>query len=72
MNLEEIAEKGNKLNTLKALRCKIANAIDESSSGRDIAALSLRLMDVMDQINSLEGNDDDELDVIAANHRNVR
>lgn len=72
MKLEEIASNGNRLSTLKALRSKIASAIDDTTSGRDIAALSLRLMDIIDQINDLEGNNGDELDELIDDSRIVR
>ena len=55
--LEEIAASGNDLRTLKALRQKIAATIDESNSGRDIAALSRQLNLVMDSIRELESKD---------------
>ena len=55
--LEEIAASGNDLETLKALRQRIAAAIDKSNSGRDIAALSRQLTLVMDQIRKLEAED---------------
>ena len=48
--LEKIADQGDDLETLKALRQKIAKTIDESSSGRDIASLSRQLQIVMTQI----------------------
>lgn len=54
MNLVEIADQGNDLETLKQLRHKIAQTIDESKSGRDIASLSRQLQKVMDAIKELE------------------
>ena len=54
MNLVEIADKGNDLETLKQLRHKIAETIEESKSGRDIASLSRQLQKVMDAIKELE------------------
>ena len=54
LKIEEVAEKGNNLETLKALRQNIARAIDSSSSGRDISSLSRQLQLVLDRIAELE------------------
>ena len=54
MDLAKIAKKGDNLETLRALRQRIAEAIDASKSGRDIAALSRQLQIVMSQIGELE------------------
>lgn len=54
MKIEQISEQGNDLETLKALRRKIARTLDETTSGRDIAALSRQLQIVLQQINELE------------------
>ena len=43
-----------KKETLIALRDTIARTIDECNSGRDMAALSKRLMEVMDEIEAIE------------------
>ena len=56
-SLEDVSAAGDDLATLKALRRKIAAAIDNSNSGRDIAALSRQLTLVMDQIRKLEAED---------------
>lgn len=52
-DLVEAARKGSKRETLEALRDKLANAIEACESGRDVAALSKRLMEVMNEIESL-------------------
>ena len=52
--LSTIADNGNMLDTLKALRQKIARTIDESESGRGIAALSRQLQMVLCSIKELE------------------
>lgn len=66
MNLAQIADEGNDLETLKQLRHKIAETIDESNSGRDIAALSRQLQIVMQQITVLEAEKKEaETDIIA-------
>ena len=54
MKLTEIVDNGNTLETLKYLRHKIAEAIDDSTSGRDIAALSRQLQIVIESISELE------------------
>lgn len=52
-NILEAAKQSNRRETLEALRNKIADAIDNCESGRDIAALSKRLMEVMGELDSL-------------------
>lgn len=47
------ARSGNRRATLEALRDKLASTIDACESGRDTAALSKRLMEVMDELDSL-------------------
>jgi hypothetical protein len=44
---------GDRLKTLEALAAKLASAIDESSSGRDVAALSKQLRDTLSEIDSI-------------------
>ena len=51
--LAEAAAKNSRRDTLIALRDKLAAAIDECESGRDIAALSKRLMEVMGELDSI-------------------
>lgn len=50
MKIVDTLKKGDKLATLKALQNKIARTIDESKSGRDIAALSKQLREVTEEI----------------------
>lgn len=52
--LASAARSGDKLSTLKQLRDQIAKSIQDSDSGRDIAALSKRLMEVMDEIERMQ------------------
>ena len=52
-NLTEAARSGNRRDTLEALRDKIAASIQDCESGRDVAALSKRLMEVMGEIDAL-------------------
>lgn len=56
--LSEIVDTGTELETLKALRLKLAKTIDESRSGRDIAALSRQLRKVSATISELEKESD--------------
>lgn len=51
--LAQAAKKNSRRDTLIALRDKLAAAIDSCESGRDIAALSKRLMEVMGELDSL-------------------
>ena len=53
MNLVEAAKSGDKRATLIALRDKLAETIDNCESGRDMAANSKRLMEVMAELESL-------------------
>ena len=52
-NLVEAAKSGDKRETLIALRDKIAATIDNCESGRDMAANSKRLMEVMAELEAL-------------------
>lgn len=52
-NLVNAAKSGDKRATLIALRDKIAATIDNCESGRDMAANSKRLMEVMAELEAL-------------------
>lgn len=52
-NLVEAAKSGDKRATLIALRDKLAETIDNCESGRDMAANSKRLMEVIAELESL-------------------
>lgn len=63
--------KGSELTTLKALQYKIAATIDESASGRDIAALSRQLREVsarIAELDEIESNGDTVLDQVIRKH----
>lgn len=51
---------------LVALRNNIAKRIDECESGRDLAALSKRLMEVVDRLKTLPNPDENELNPVQA------
>ena len=51
--LADAAKTNNRRDTLIALRDQLADAIDNCESGRDIAALSKRLMEVMGELDSI-------------------
>lgn len=53
MTLAESVRSNDRRAALVALRDSIAEAIDGTDSGRDIAALSKRLMEVMAEIDAL-------------------
>ena len=53
-NLADVADTGDELALNKALRHKLAKMIDESKSGRDVAALTRRLQQVAERIDYLE------------------
>lgn len=50
---------GNKRDILLALRDETAFAIEGSASGRDIAALSKRLMEICDAIDAMPNPDEE-------------
>lgn len=62
-----VADGGDRLETLKALRHELAMAIQQSSSGRDIAALSRQLREVMDEIETISAPEEtaDNVTVLA-------
>lgn len=56
--LSSIAKKNDRRKTLEALRDVLAEQIEGCSSGRDIAALSLRLMNVEDELSRIPNEDE--------------
>ena len=71
MNLTKVSDSGDRLKTLKELRHKLADTIDKSQSGRDIASLSIQLQKVMVEIAELEekrklDEEDTILDIVRA------
>lgn len=52
-DLLQAAKGGNRRETLEALRDKLAASIQNCESGRDVAALSKRLMEVMSELDAL-------------------
>lgn len=52
-NLIEAAKSGDKRATLIALRDKLAETIDRCESGRDMAANTKRLMEVMAELEAM-------------------
>ena len=62
-NLIEAARSGDRRRTLEALRDKLAASIQDCESGRDVAALSKRLMEVMGELDALpQPSAEDELE----------
>lgn len=62
-NLMEAARSGDRRRTLEALRDKLAASIQDCESGRDVAALSKRLMEVMGELDALpQPSAEDELE----------
>lgn len=57
--LLDAVQSGDKRDMLIALRDSIASTIDNTVSGRDVAALSKRLMEVYDTIESMPSPDDE-------------
>lgn len=52
-NLIDAAKSGDKRATLVALRDKLAETIEHCESGRDMASNSKRLMEVMEELESM-------------------
>ena len=52
--LSSTVPKGDRLESLKSLRDRLAEEIDQCTQARDTAALSNRLMDVLAQIDELD------------------
>lgn len=57
-SIERVAESENDLGTFKALRQKIAKALDSTKSARDIASLSRQMISVVEKISELEAQAD--------------
>ncbi len=62
MSIGETARTGDRLETLRALRDRLADEIDAGPEPRDLAALSTRLERVLEQIGEL--GDDDNGDIV--------
>lgn len=52
-------QKGNKRQTLVELRDEIASTIEACESGRDMAALSKRLMEVIEEIDAIDAREEE-------------
>lgn len=57
-SLTAAAKTGNRREILESLRDKLAYTIENTESGRDVAALSRRLMDVIAELDALPDVDD--------------
>lgn len=62
----EVIASGDRLDSLKATRDLIAARIEQGVPARDLASLTRRLLDVMEQIEALSGDEEvDHVDQIA-------
>lgn len=68
-SLIDAAKSGNKKKTLIALRDKLAEKIETCESGRDLAALSKRLSEVMDELDEIKAAEKAKRDKRAAEKR---
>lgn len=59
MDIVSAAATGDRRATLIALRDAIARTIQTCESGRDMAALSKRLIEVMDELDAISSSDDE-------------
>lgn len=57
MKVYEAVQSNDRRATLEALRDSIANQIDNCESGRDMASLSKRLMEVITELDALPTRD---------------
>lgn len=62
VSLSSVAASGSRLDTLRALRDYLAEALDNTLSARDQAALSARLTDVLAQIEELSPPEEETRD----------
>ena len=69
MTFTEAVRSNDRRDALIALRDKIAATIDGTDSGRDIAALSKRLMEVMREIDALPDHEAEADPVEAARRK---
>jgi len=72
IDLCSVADTGNRLETLKVLLRKVAQALEMSESGRDIAALARQMQIIMSEIEALEAEESaksPELTEIISKHR---
>ena len=58
--IEKVTEEGDTLESLKALRQKLAKTLDETTGGRDVASLALQLQKVLTTIDEMTVNTDGE------------
>lgn len=66
ISLIEAAKSGNKKKTLIALRDKLAETIQNCESGRDMAANSKRLMEVMGELEEIKAAEKEKREKKAA------
>lgn len=69
MGFVEEVESGDRMRALLALRRELASAIDEGPGAKELAALSLRLERVLEQIDQAQGATTEEIDDLAAKRR---
>lgn len=56
-SLVQAVKSGSQREALEALRDKLAQSIENTESGRDVAALSRRLIEVMRELDQLPGEE---------------
>lgn len=62
----EAAESGSRIEELRAMRRRLAKALDDpNTAARDLAALSRRQLEIGKEIEAIEISDDEEASVIA-------
>lgn len=71
-NLVNIADSGDPLETMKALRHIVAEAIIKSESGRDIAALTRQMQILIQSISEIEAEREEKNDEVMTVLEEVR
>lgn len=70
--ISDAAGSGDRLVTLRALRDRLAQEIDQCDQARDVAALALRLTDVLSQIDAIPNTEAVSAADELANRRSAR
>lgn len=70
--LADAAANNDRRQTLIALRNSLAETIDDCESGRDMAALSKRLMEVMAELDTIPNPDDSKRSAVQSKRDDLK
>lgn len=65
VDLSEVVAKGNQLDSLTALRDRLASSLDKAESARDLGVLSKQLVEVLEQIAAIKPSEKTKVDELA-------